>query len=211
MQKPGRALARWRVDPDALTFLALACSLASLPLVATGHLAGGALCVALGGTLDVLDGLVARIEGRASPAGGVLDSVTDRLADTAPFAGLAVVYRGSAATVLVPIAALVASSLVSYARARADVHGLRLPEGPMRRQERIVYLVLALLVGPLVPSVAFAPHVPYPATLAIVALIAAGGFLGALLLVVRARAALAPQSAPATLTAENSRTVPPAC
>jgi CDP-diacylglycerol--glycerol-3-phosphate 3-phosphatidyltransferase len=222
MQAPGRALARRRIDPDALTFLALACSLASLPLVATGHLAAGALCVVLGGTLDVLDGLVARIEGRASPAGAVLDSVTDRLADSAPFAGLAIVYRGSAAAMLVPIAALVASSLVSYARARADAHGLRLPDGPMRRQERIVYLALSLLLGPLLPRVAFAPQLPYPATLAGVALIAAGGFLGAFLLVVRARAALvlpgAPReaashgrTAPPALTAENSRTLPPAC
>jgi CDP-diacylglycerol--glycerol-3-phosphate 3-phosphatidyltransferase len=223
LQAPGRALARLRVAPDAITFLALACSLASLPLVACGRLAEGGLCVALGGALDVLDGLVARLTGRASPAGAVLDSVTDRLADSAPFAGLAVVYRGSAAALLVPIAALVASSLVSYARARADLHGLRLPGGPMRRHERIVYLVTSLLLGPLVPAASLAPRVPYPATLAGVALIAAGSFLGAFLLVLRTRAALVlrthtavqeivrPQCATPALTAENSRTLPPAC
>ncbi len=195
LQAPGRALARLGVDPDALTFLALACSLASLPLLATGRLVEGGLCVAVGGALDALDGLVARLRGRASAAGAVLDSVTDRLSDSAPFAGLVVLFRASAVTVLVPVAALVASSLVSYARARADVHRLRLPDGPMRRPERIVYLVLSLVVAPLAPAAAIAPGVPFPVTLAGVAFIAAAGFLGTLLLVVRTRAALAPPDA----------------
>jgi CDP-diacylglycerol---glycerol-3-phosphate 3-phosphatidyltransferase len=191
LQAPVRALARRGVDPDVLTLLALACSLASLPLIAWGRLVQGALCVAAGGCLDVLDGRVARLRGRASAAGAVLDSVVDRLADAAPFAGLAVVYRGSALTVLAPVAALTASSLVSYARAQADVHRLRLPDGPMRRHERIAYLVLSLLLAPLVPRASIAPDVPYPATLAGVVFIAAAGFAGALLLLARLRAALA--------------------
>src|SRR4051794_32598189 len=48
LQAPGRALARLGVDPDVLTVLALACSVASLPIIATGHLAEGAIAVALG-------------------------------------------------------------------------------------------------------------------------------------------------------------------
>ncbi len=191
LQAPGRGLARLGVDPDALTFLALIFSLGSLPLLATGHLAEGALCVAVGGCLDALDGMVARLRGRASAAGAVLDAVLDRLADSAPFAGLVVLYRGSAATVLVPIAAMVASSLVSYARARADTYGLRLPDGIMRRQERVAYLILTLLLAPLAPAMALVPGVPYPIVLAGVAFIATAGFVGAFLLVVRARAALA--------------------
>src|SRR5262249_49937219 len=69
LQAPGRAMARLGVAPDALTYLALALSLASLPLLAGGHLIEGAVCVAAGGTLDVLDGLVARLRGRASASG----------------------------------------------------------------------------------------------------------------------------------------------
>jgi phosphatidylglycerophosphate synthase len=192
LQVPGRALARLRVDPDALTYLALAVSLASLPLIACGRLAEGGVCVALGGVLDVLDGLVARIQGRASASGAVLDCVTDRLADAAPFAGLAVVYRENAGALLVPIAALTASQLLSYARARADLHGLRLPDGPMRRHERIVYLTLSLFAGPPVPrAVILGVALPYPATLAGVAFIAAAAGLGAFLLLHRIRASLA--------------------
>ncbi len=231
LQAPGRVLARLGVDPDTLTYCALACSLASLPLIATGRLVEGGLCIAVGGAFDALDGLVARLRGRASAAGAVLDSVLDRLADSAPFAGLAVLYRGSAATLLVPIAALTASSLVSYARARADVHRLRLPDGVMRRHERIAYLVLSLLLAPLVPRVDALGDVPYPVTLAGVAFIAGGGFIAAFLLLTRIRASLAPAESPASvkrspsatpapapsigrtapLMAENSRTPPGAC
>jgi CDP-diacylglycerol--glycerol-3-phosphate 3-phosphatidyltransferase len=208
LQAPGRALARRGVDPDALTFLALAFSLGSLPLIAAGRLVPGALCVATGGVLDALDGLVARLRGRASAAGAVLDSVTDRLSDSAPFAGLALLYHGSPATLLVPLAALIASSLVSYARARADVYRLQLPAGPMRRPERIAYLVLFLLLAPLAPAVSFAPRVPFPITLAGTAFIALAGFLGAFLLVARTRAALAP-APPRAEPSRPSSTAPP--
>ena len=196
----GRRLARLGVEPDMLTFLALACSLASLPLLASGRMAEGALCVAAGGVFDALDGLVARAQGRASAAGAVLDAVVDRVADAAPFVGLAVFYRGSAGTLLVPLAALVASSLISYARARAEAQGLALPSGLMRRHERLAYLLLALVLGPLVPPLAAAPSIRCPVTLAGLAFIAAAGFVAAIVLVARARAALA--AAPA-------RPVPP--
>jgi CDP-diacylglycerol--glycerol-3-phosphate 3-phosphatidyltransferase len=186
----GRVLARLGVEPDTLTLAALAFSVASLPLLAAGRLPEGALCVAVGGALDTLDGLVARANGRATAAGAVLDAVADRLADAAPFAGLAVFYRASAGALLVPIAALVGSSLVSYARARADAHGLVLPSGLMRRHERITYLLASLLLGPIVPAPQIAAGIPCPATLVGIAFIAAASFVAAFVLVARTRAAL---------------------
>ena len=188
----GRALARLGIDPDTLTWLSLAFSLLSLPLIAAGHFPEAALCIGAGGGLDAIDGLVARVQGRASPAGALLDAAIDRLSDAAPFVGLALYYRGAAGTLLVPLAALVASSLVSYARARTDGLGLVLPSGLMRRHERITYLLLSLLLGPLVPPLAIAPGIPSPATLIGVAFIAVASAVAATLLVARARAALTP-------------------
>ncbi|APR76211.1 CDP-diacylglycerol--glycerol-3-phosphate 3-phosphatidyltransferase [Minicystis rosea] len=196
----GRALARLGVSPDTLTWLSLAFSLASVPLLAIGHFPEAALCIAAGGGLDAIDGLVARTQGRASPAGAILDAVIDRLSDAAPFVGLSLYYRDRLGTLAVPLAALVASSLVSYVRARTDGLGLVLPNGLMRRHERVSYLVLALLLGPLVPPLAIAPGIPCPATLAGTAFIAIASAIAAILLVTRARAALsetAPQSAEA--------------
>jgi CDP-diacylglycerol--glycerol-3-phosphate 3-phosphatidyltransferase len=205
----GRALGRLGVDPDVLTLASLGCSLLSLPLLAVGRLPEGALAVAVGGGLDALDGMVARARGRDSPAGALLDSVVDRASDAAPFVGLAVFYRGAAGTLLVPLAALSAASLVSYARARAEALGLALPSGFMRRHERIAYLVLALLAAPLVPGVSAAPGIACPVTLLGVAFIGAASLGAAILLVCRARAALGREGRGPI--AKNSRSLPRAC
>jgi CDP-diacylglycerol--glycerol-3-phosphate 3-phosphatidyltransferase len=90
---------------------------------------------------------------------------------------------------------MVASSLVSYARAKADIYGLALPNGLMRRHERIGYLVAALLLGQLWPTTSWTGALPYPVTLAGVVLIAGVGLAAGLVLVRRTRAALAGRAA----------------
>jgi CDP-diacylglycerol--glycerol-3-phosphate 3-phosphatidyltransferase len=190
LHAPGRALTGLRVEPDAITYASVALSLASLPLAATGHFVFAALAVAAGGGLDAIDGMVARARGRACPAGAVLDSFVDRIADAAPFAGLVIFYRQSVAAMAVPLAAMTASSLVSYARAKADIYRLAMPNGVMRRHERVVYLVVALLLGPVLPRLPLTGALPCPATLACVAIIAAVGLAASILLIARIRAAL---------------------
>lgn len=187
LQAPGRGLVQLGVRPDAVTYASLLVSLASLPAAATGHFGWAALAVLAGGALDALDGMVARAHGCAGAAGSMLDAFIDRLADAAPFLGLALFYRQSPWTLVVPLTALVASSLPSYARAKAEAHGLDLPSGTMRRHERIAYLGLSLLLGPLVPSFC---GIVYPGTLAVVALLGLVSFGAALRLVARARSAL---------------------
>jgi len=190
LQAPGRALTRLGVEPDSLTYASLAVSLLSLPLTATGRFVHAAIAIGIGGGLDALDGMVARARGRASPAGAVLDSFVDRIADAAPFLGLAIYYRERVITLVIPLAAMIASSLVSYGRAKADIYSLKLPNGLMRRHERIAYLLAALLIAPLAPRAAITGAVPYPATLAGVALIAVVGFVAAFVLLARIRTAL---------------------
>jgi CDP-diacylglycerol--glycerol-3-phosphate 3-phosphatidyltransferase len=188
---PARALVRLGASPDAITYVSLALSLASLPLVATGRFGAAAAVIVVGAVLDALDGMVARESGAASARGAVLDSCVDRLSDAAPLAGLAIFYRGSAIAMAVPIAAMVVSSLVSYARAKADIYKLSLPNGVMRRHERITILVAALLLGPLVPHTTVPFDLPCPITLAGIFVIAVLGLMAAVLLVRRTRAALA--------------------
>jgi CDP-diacylglycerol--glycerol-3-phosphate 3-phosphatidyltransferase len=188
---PARALVRLGVSADALTYASLGLSLISLPLLATGRFGAGAAVLTVGAVLDALDGMVARARGSASPAGAVLDSFVDRISDAAPLVGLAIFYRGSAAALSVPLSAMVASSLVSYARAKADIYRLSLPNGVMRRHERVAILVAALLLGPLAPRTSVTGGLPCPVTLAGVAMIAAFGLVAGVLLVRRTRAALA--------------------
>jgi len=190
MHAPARTLVRLGVSPDMLTYASLVFCGASLPLAALGWFPEAAAVVVVGAVLDAMDGMVARARNVASPCGAVLDSFVDRAADAAPFVGLALFYRHHVATLLIPLAALVASSLVSYARAKADEHGLKLPNGVMRRHERVVYLSASLLCGPLLPWAPMLGGVRYPLTLVGVAMIAIVGTGASILLVSRMRAAL---------------------
>lgn len=209
LHAPGRGLTQLGVSPDLLTYLSLLVSLASFPFAATGRFAYAAAAVLVGAALDALDGMVARAQLRASDSGAVLDSFVDRLADAAPLAGLAVFWRGHAAAMMVPILAMVASSLVSYARAKADIYGLHLPNGLMRRHERVAYLSGSLLIAPIAPTLPLTGSIPYPLTLAGVALIAVIGFFAATTLVRRTRVALAAARARRPLEAKISSSTSP--
>jgi CDP-diacylglycerol--glycerol-3-phosphate 3-phosphatidyltransferase len=189
-----RGLSRLGVEPDRLTYLSLLLSLSSLPLLATGRFALAALLILAGAALDAIDGSVARAQGRASPAGAVLDSCVDRVADAAPFIGLAVFYRDHAFAMLVPLFALVASSMVSYARAKSEIYRISLPNGLMRRHERVVCLLASLLAAPLWPSSPGLGGVPYPFPLLGTAVIAVLGGVASAVLIARTRAALTAES-----------------
>lgn len=190
LHAPGRALVRLRINPDAITYLSVAVSVCSVPLLALGRFHAAAAVVLVGAALDAMDGMVARARGKAGPSGAVLDSFVDRIADAAPYVGLAIFYREQVATLVVPLLAMVASSLVSYARAKADEHRLKLPNGLMRRHERIAYLVAALLLAPLAPRLTLTGDVAYPIVLAIVSVVGAVAICAAFILVGRTRAAL---------------------
>ena len=83
---------RCPVSPNALTLLALLFALAAAALLAAGARWNAAfplaiLAGALGGALDLLDGVVAREQGLVSRWGDFLDHFCDRVSDTALAAG----------------------------------------------------------------------------------------------------------------------------
>ncbi len=187
----GVALAKRRISPDALTLTSLVLTAFTAPLAATGHFeaAGGVLL--LGSAFDALDGIVARERGAASEAGEVLDSVLDRYADAFPLVGMALFYRQSAARLAIVLAALLGSMMVSYVRAKGEKFALAQPSTVMRRPERIAYLSLSLLLGPLVSSWIAPADPTRPITLAVVALVGAVANGAAVRLLTGARAELA--------------------
>ncbi len=139
---------RARVPADVLTLSGLVLAALAGGLVARGRLRAGALCLILSALCDVLDGQLARRSSRSGPYGAFLDSCTDRLAEGAVFVGL-VIYLGAfgQAWVAVALLAFIASTMVSYARARAEGLGLHGQVGIMERPERLVVLIVALLLG----------------------------------------------------------------
>jgi CDP-diacylglycerol--glycerol-3-phosphate 3-phosphatidyltransferase len=143
----GRWLSHHGVTPNALTYAALFAALASGFAAAMSQfvLAAGLLLVS--GALDLLDGIVARAAQRTSRFGALLDSTVDRLADALPLLGMVVACGRSPVASAVLVSAMMTGFAVSYVRARAEGLGIQLPPLFMRRAERLVFLLVALLAG----------------------------------------------------------------
>jgi archaetidylinositol phosphate synthase len=99
----------------------------------------------LSGFCDALDGILARLYQQTTAFGGFLDSLLDRYADAAVYAGLIV---GGLCDALWGLTALTGSLLVSYSRARAEAAGIKMESiGLAERAERIIILAIASLVA----------------------------------------------------------------
>jgi len=127
------------VPADVLTYGQLVVSLLAGAAFATGCLFVAGWLTIFAGTLDVLDGGVARRSGEASARGALIDSVIDRYAEFAIFVGLGAFFGAGWMLLLVALAAF-ESQMVSYARARAEGLGLELHGGRAQRPERFVVL-----------------------------------------------------------------------
>lgn len=142
-------LAARRVTPNQVTVAALGVSLLAALCIAGGSLRLGALVLLLAAVGDLLDGMLARQSGQATPFGAFFDSTLDRIGEGAILAALAYQFAvtGQPAGVAVTVLALLGSLLVSYTRARAEALGVDCKVGLMSRAERVALLVVGLLLG----------------------------------------------------------------
>jgi CDP-diacylglycerol--glycerol-3-phosphate 3-phosphatidyltransferase len=154
-------VARWLlksgVSPDAVTITGtLGVIIGGLILYPLGELFWGTVVIAVFAFSDVLDGIMARLQGPAGRWGNFLDSTLDRIADGAVFAGLAVwFFTGGAdrVTAVAAVVCLVLGMVVSYARAKAESLGFSASVGIAERAERLVsVLLVAGLTGLGLPS-----------------------------------------------------------
>jgi phosphatidylglycerophosphate synthase len=131
---------------DNATLLQLAMSFVCGVSYASGWMFTAGWMLIASGTLDVLDGEMARRGGRDGPRGAFLDSVVDRYGESAVFAGLVVYYRDDWVLWGV-LAAWAGGFLVSYMRARAESLGIDCRAGLIQRPERYVILGGASMVS----------------------------------------------------------------
>lgn len=171
----GRWLSVHGVTPNALTYAALVLALASGVAAAFAQYLLAALLLLLSGALDLLDGVVARAGGLSSRFGALLDSTADRLADALPLLGLVVTCSHAPLESVVLMLAMLSGFAVSYVRARAEGLGASLPPLFMRRAERLVLLLLALVAG----SITLRGFPGRAAMLSIIALMAILSFVAA--------------------------------
>jgi phosphatidylglycerophosphate synthase len=149
-------LARTRITPNALTAGGvLLCSAGAIVVYfedrseLAAYWVGAALFI-VGSILDILDGALARSSGKATPFGAFVDSMTDRVSEGVMLAAIALVFMrdGNQVALTFTFAAAVGSFLVSYARARAEILGLKGDVGIGSRAERVVVISAGLILAP---------------------------------------------------------------
>jgi len=151
-----RAFIRGGVHPNLITTLGTLVVIASGAAFGLGEIRLGGALLLVSGLFDILDGQVARLGGMTTTFGAFYDSTLDRVGESAVFAGILFYFLGGGVpperalvAAGVALTALVASLLVSYARARAEGLGVECKVGIAARAERI------LLLG--APTLAFGP------------------------------------------------------
>jgi CDP-diacylglycerol--glycerol-3-phosphate 3-phosphatidyltransferase len=149
----GAAMGGAGISPNVLTVAGFAgVCVAALAAALQWWLASGVPLLAFG-IFDLFDGAVARATGRTSRFGAFLDSTLDRTGENLVLAGIAIGSASAGYLVGAGLAglAMAFSSVVTYARARAEAVGLKGEAGISPRPERLVLesagLILAGLLG----------------------------------------------------------------
>jgi CDP-diacylglycerol--glycerol-3-phosphate 3-phosphatidyltransferase len=111
----------------------------------------GAVLFVIGSILDILDGALARVGGKATPFGAFLDSTTDRVGEGAMLGAIALVFHrhGQPVALGLTFAAVIGSFLVSYTRSKAETLGLKGDVGIGSRAERVVVITGGLVLAPI--------------------------------------------------------------
>jgi len=101
--------------------------------------------ILVSGLFDALDGVIARVHGKATTFGAFFDSMLDRYADAIVLCGI---IAGGLSNLTWGLAALVGSVMVSYSRARAEAAGVKMESvGLAERAERMVLVGVASFVS----------------------------------------------------------------
>ncbi len=159
VEVPGaRAFDSIGVTPNAITLVGFSICVGSAVLVAFGWPLFAGIAFAVGSILDLFDGALARLTGKASPFGALLDSVFDRLGEASLFVGLGIYYllgdlppAQLILSMLSVLLGLVFSQGVSYLRARGEGLGAFTTSGIMTRTERVIILGAGLIAEGLAP------------------------------------------------------------
>lgn len=201
----GRALALLGISANAVTVFSLVVAALAAVAIGFGHLGLGALVACVAALADAVDGIVARESGTASSLGRVLDTTVDRYVDALLLGGLAVHVRHDVVLLVVVLAAIVGSFMVSYASSIERELGVGDSSSgiPMRRAHRLAYVLLGAALGPVVARIAGAAYPAaglVPIIVAVSAIAVIGNYSAVRRLINSARAAPvappAPDSAP---------------
>lgn len=145
MEPIAGVLIKLGISANALTTLGTLSTVAGGVAFALGYIRTGGIIIAATAIADALDGIVARRTGKVTVFGAFYDSTLDRIADGALLAGIAYFYathpvHASQPMLVVSLAGIIGTFMVSYARARAEPLGINAKVGVMQRAERVFLL-----------------------------------------------------------------------
>jgi phosphatidylglycerophosphate synthase len=147
-------LGRTGLTPNGLTLLGFAITALGSILVGAQVWVVGGLVVFIGGVFDMFDGTLARATGQTSKLGAFMDSTFDKAGEILVFLGcIAALANANVGTVpvLVAAAAMGASIMVSYTRAKSDALGYSsgmglAAVGVMPREVRLVIISIGIVL-----------------------------------------------------------------
>jgi CDP-diacylglycerol--glycerol-3-phosphate 3-phosphatidyltransferase len=141
-----RGLHRVGITANAVTVIGVLITIAGSALLAAGRPLPALIVLLAGALSDTLDGQLAKAAGGGTRFGAFLDSTLDRVSDAAFACGAAALGAnlGDALLFWSALAGLVASSLVSYVRAKAESMGATATVGLMPREVRLTLLLFGV-------------------------------------------------------------------
>ncbi len=155
-----------KLTPNTVTIVGLLAHLPIAYLIATRHNLKAAALLAVFGLFDTLDGELARLQKRASPAGMLIDASTDRMKEVMLYTGAAYAISVSSRPLMAAwaVVACGASLTVSYVKAKGETAVAKgnlsssevnrlFADGLMRFEVRMAMLLLGLLSNSLLIAV----------------------------------------------------------
>jgi CDP-diacylglycerol---glycerol-3-phosphate 3-phosphatidyltransferase len=141
-----RGLHRVGITANAVTVIGVLITIAGSVLLATGRPLPALVVLLAGALSDTLDGQLAKAAGGGTRFGAFLDSTLDRVSDAALSCGMAAFGAAIGDGILFwsALVGLVASSLVSYVRAKAESMGSTATVGLMPREVRLTVLLVGI-------------------------------------------------------------------
>lgn len=152
LERVGRAFAATGLSANFWTGVGLAVAFAAAVVYGSfleySYILGGILLL-VSGFFDMVDGQVARATGRSSKRGAFLDSMFDKIAEVAIFAGLA---SGGLVAPEIALLGIGMSLLVSYTRAKADALNVQIRGvGVGERAERLLIIAIVGMIPGMMP------------------------------------------------------------
>jgi len=148
LEKMGKGFASTGLSANFWTAIGSVFALASALAYGLGIEYGliiGCVLLLVSGFFDIVDGQVALVKGTTSKKGGYLDSMFDKIAETAIFLGILI---GGYVEPYLVLLAITLSLLVSYARAKSDSLNIKLQGvGIGERAERLLVIAVIGIIG----------------------------------------------------------------